>query len=76
MIDIDIPHILVYMAEEMTAPLYFVQYVAIVIWLLEVYLLFSILMICFTTVLTIINYLFLRSSMLKLREKAIIISKV
>lgn len=59
------------MAEEMTAPLYFVQYIAIFVWLLEVYLTFSMVLLGVTIGLTIVNYLFRRSSLMKLREKAL-----
>jgi hypothetical protein len=76
MIDIDIPHLLVYMAVEMTAPLYFVQYIAVIVWFIENNVMFAVLMLVFSFVLTIVNYLFLRSSMIKLREKAIISTKV
>jgi hypothetical protein len=64
------------MAEEMTAPLYIIQYIAVFVWLLEVYYTFAILMIVFSTLLTFVNYFFFRSSMMKLREKAIKIIKV
>ena len=69
-LNIPIPTIFAYLAEVLTGPFYILQYLSVILWIAEEFILFSIVLLVVTLLLTILNYIFVRISMLKIKELA------
>ena len=73
---IEIPGILEYLLEELLGIFFILQYITSVIYILEGIVIFAIILLAFSFITTIVNYLMLRSSFVKIKEAAEIYSTV
>ncbi|KAL4468761.1 hypothetical protein ABPG74_005264 [Tetrahymena malaccensis] len=69
-IHIPIPTIFEYLAEVLTNIFFIFQYLTVLLWVLEGFVLFAVVMIVSSCIITIINYLLLRYSLDKLKKFA------
>ncbi|EAR89099.1 E1-E2 ATPase family protein (macronuclear) [Tetrahymena thermophila SB210] len=69
-IHIPIPTIFEYLAETLTNIFFIFQYLTVLLWVLEGYLLFAVVMIVSSVIITLINYFLLRLSLDKLKKFA------
>lgn len=68
--EIPIPNIIEYMFHEMTTPFFMLQYFSAIIWVLENVVVYAIVLLAVSFILTIISYFFVRSSQKKIQELA------
>jgi len=70
MLDIPIPGMFNYLANELIGPFYILQYFSVVLWIAEKAYIYSILLLGLTIILTIVNYCFVRNAAEKIRDIA------
>jgi magnesium-transporting ATPase (P-type) len=70
MIEIPIPSLLSYLLEVLTEIFFIFQYISMAVWILEGFVMFAAVMIIASIAITLINYLLLRHSLLKLKKFA------
>ena len=67
---IDVPGIFGYLLDELLGIFFVLQYITCVIYILEGFISFACIMLGFSLLTTIINYLMLRSNFIKIKEIA------
>ena len=70
MLDIPIPGMFSYLANELVGPFYIIQYFSIVLWIAEKTYVYSAVLMVITLFLTILNFCFVKGSAEKIREIA------
>ncbi|KAL4456644.1 hypothetical protein ABPG74_000751 [Tetrahymena malaccensis] len=73
---IEIPSIFEFLIQEMTSPFYFLQYASVVVWFMQNYIQFAIIIISVQFSITIFNYIMTRVSLLKIKKMALLDHKV
>ncbi|EAR92742.1 P-type family IC HAD ATPase (macronuclear) [Tetrahymena thermophila SB210] len=67
---IEIPSLFGFLAHEMTSPFYFLQYASVIIWLLQNYVQFAVIIISVQFAITLLNYAMTRMSLRKIQQLA------
>ena len=70
MLEIPVPGLFSYLSSELIGPFYILQYFSVVLWIIEKTYIYSGVLLGITLILTIVNYCFVRSSALKIKEIA------
>jgi len=70
LIEIPLPGVLPYMFEELSNPFFIIQYISCAIWIVESFIMFAIILVAVSVVLTLMNYVFLYLAKKKLKTMA------